>query len=171
VEEDVRWRRDSMSSTVDSFLHSSGQPFVIHRGSEQVGEAVGLKDGKRRTIVFRPDVDIRVRDWLEDKQAQARLRVTDIDHLRDFSGSASHIEVLYETEIEYERLEAAAQVIAMLDDIADAIWTLSDEKMPPEKKKRARDAVKELKEIVRSLPPGAAAGLAGEITSRLITGG
>jgi hypothetical protein len=60
-----------------------------------------------------------------------------------------------------------AQLIQLLDDIADATWTLSDEKMPPAKKQRAQDAVRELKDIVRSLPPGAAGGIAGQITRGL----
>jgi hypothetical protein len=63
-----------------------------------------------------------------------------------------------------------AQLIQMLDDIADATWALSDEKMPPEKKQRAQDAVRELKDIVRSLPPGAAGGIAGQIAGELFGG-
>ena len=59
----------------------------------------------------------------------------------------------------------------MLDDIADAVWTLSDEKMPLEEKKRARALVRELQGIVRSLPSGAAGGLAGDIASRFLDGG
>jgi DNA-binding transcriptional ArsR family regulator len=70
--------------------------------------------------------------------------VSTIDKFLRSSGKSSHIRVLYETGIEHERRESASQVIAMLDDIADAIWTLSDEKMPPEKKQRARAAVREL---------------------------
>jgi hypothetical protein len=34
----------------------------------------------------------------------------------------------------HERQETASQVVAMLDDIADAIWILSDEKMPRQDK-------------------------------------
>jgi|SRR3712207_5259361 hypothetical protein len=156
---------------VDSFLRNSGQPFVITRGGERVGEATGLKDGSKRTIIFLPDVDIVVGDWLEDKKGQTRLFVTDVDYLGlPDSGNLSHIEVLYETRIEYERQESASQVIAMLDDIADAIWTLSDEKMPTEEKKRARAAVRELQRIVRSLPPSVAGALTGDIASRFLGG-
>jgi hypothetical protein len=104
---------------VDTFLHRSGQPFVIYRGGERVGEATGLKDGKQRQIIFRPDVEILVGDWLEDKKAQTRLFVTDVDHPGLSSSGRrsrlSHISVLYETRIAHERQESAAQVIAMLD--------------------------------------------------------
>jgi hypothetical protein len=79
--------------------------------------------------------------------------------------------VLYETSIDYERQESASQVIAMLDDIADAIWTLSDEKMPPEKKNRAQASLDELRGIVRSLPQPLAAQLAGMIASHFMEGG
>ena len=59
----------------------------------------------------------------------------------------------------------------MLDDIADAIWTLSDEKMLPRKRSWARALVRELQEIVKTLPRGVAGGLAGEIASRFGGGG
>jgi hypothetical protein len=101
----------------------------------------------------------------------SRLFVADVDHISDLSGgSPSHLEVLYETRIEYERQESSAQVIAMLDDIADAVWTLSDTKMPPEKKEHVRALVRELQGIVKSLPPGVAGGLAGEIAARFVDG-
>jgi hypothetical protein len=74
------------------------------------------------------------------------------------------------TRIEYERLESSAQVVAMLDDIADAVLTLSDKKMPPEKKEHVRALVRELQVIVKSLPPGVAGGLAGEIAARFVDG-
>jgi len=63
-----------------------------------------------------------------------------------------------------------AQLIQMLDDIADATWTLSDKKMPPEKKRRARAAAKELQEILKSLPPSVAGAIAGQITGGLFGG-
>jgi hypothetical protein len=154
---------------IERALNTNGQPFVIHRGREQVGEATGLKDGRKHTILFLPDVDVVMGDWLEDKKGQTKLFVADVDHLSLPSrGSPSHIEVVYETRIEYERQEAAAQVVAMLDDIADAVWTLSDKKMRPEKKERVQELVQELKGIVRSLPPGVAGGLAGEIAARFV---
>ena len=70
----------------------------------------------------------------------------------------------------HERQETASQVVAMLDDIADAIWILSDEKMPRQDKKRARALVRELQGIVRRLPAGAAEGIASEIASRFMGG-
>jgi hypothetical protein len=156
---------------IERVLSTNGQPFVIHRGGERIGEATGLKDGRSRSILFLPGVDIVVGDWLEDSKGQTRLFVADVDHMSDLSGgSPSHLEVLYETRIEYERQESSAQVIAMLDDIADAVWTLSDTKMPPEKKEHVRALVRELQGIVKSLPPGVAGGLAGEIAARFVDG-
>jgi hypothetical protein len=130
-----------------------------HRRTSQLAEAIV------------PGVDIAVGDWLEDSKGQTRLFVADVDHISDLSGgSPSHIEVLYETRIEYEHQESSAQVAAMLDDIADAVWTLSDKKMPPEKKEHVRALVRELQGIVKSLPPGVAGGLAGEIAARFVDG-
>ena len=155
---------------IERALSKNGQPFVNHRGGERIGEATGLKDGRSRSILFLPGVDIVVGDWLEDSKGQTRLFVADVDHISDLSGgSPSHIEVLYETRIEYERQESSAQVIAMLD-IADAVWTLSDKKMPPEKKEHVGALVRELQGIVKSLPPGVAGGLAGEIAARFVDG-
>lgn len=140
-------------STIDRFLRKNGQLFVIYRGSERIGEVTGLKHGKQRYILFRPYVEIQVGDWLKDQRAQRRLVVTDVDYVDHFmSGRSSHIRVLYETWLEYERQESATQVIAMLDDIAEAVSKLSDKKMPPEKKRRAQAAVRELQELLQSLP-------------------
>jgi hypothetical protein len=155
---------------IERALNTSGQPFVIQRGEDQIGEATGLKDGRSRTILFLPGVDIVVGDWLEDKEGQTRLFVSDVDHARSLRGGPSHIEVVYETRIEYERQEATAQVIAMLDDIADAVWTLSDKKMPPEKKEHVQALVQELQGVVKSLPPGVAGGIAGEFAARFLQG-
>ena len=108
---------------------------------------------------------------LEDSKGQTRLFIADVDYISDLSGgSPSHIEVLYETRIEYERQESSAQVVAMLDDIADAVRTLSDKKMPPEKKEHVRALAQELQGIVKSLPPGVAGGLASEIAARFVDG-
>jgi hypothetical protein len=85
-------------------------------------------------------------------------------------GGSTITQLTYESGLEYERQEATSQVIAMLDDIADAVWTLSDKKMPPEKKEHVRALVRELQGIVRSLPPGVAGGLAGEIAARFVDG-
>jgi hypothetical protein len=126
---------------IDRVLKTEGQPFVIQRKGERVGEVPGLKDGGARTVLFLPDVDVVVGDWLEDQKGQTRLFVADVDHLRARGGGPSHIEIRYETRIEYERQESSAQVVAMLADIADAVWTLSDKKMPPEKKERAQALV------------------------------
>ena len=148
-----------------------GFPYGSHRGGERIGEATGLKDGRDRSILFLPGVDIVVGDWLEDSMGQTRLFVADVDHVSELSGGGpSHVEVRYETRIEYERQEATTQVIAMLDDIADAVWTLSDKKMPPEKKEHVQALVQELQGVVRSLPPGVAGGLAGEIAARFVQG-
>jgi hypothetical protein len=95
-----------------------------------------------------------------------RFFVSGSDPTADLDGIPGGIKAFYKTERDYERQEAATQVVAMLDDIADAIWTLSDEKMPPEEKKRARALVRELQEIVKTLPRGVAGWLAGEIASR-----
>jgi hypothetical protein len=156
---------------IERALSTNGQPFVIHRGEDRIGEATGLKDSRDRSILFLPGVDIVVGDWLEDSMGQTRLFVADVDHVSELSGgSPSHIEVRYETRVEYERQEAATQVIAMLDDIADAVWTLSDKKMPPEEKEHVQALVQELQGVVRSLPPGVAGGLAGEIAARFVQG-
>ena len=55
----------------------------------------------------------------------------------------------------------------MLDDIADAIWTLSDEKMPSGEKDEVRAAVEVIKEAIKRMPAGAAGGLAGQLAARL----
>jgi hypothetical protein len=162
---------EEVKHMIERALSTNGQPFVIHRGGDRIGEATGLKDGRDRSILFLPGVDIVVGDWLEDSMGQTRLFVADVDHVSELSGgSPSHVEVRYETRIEYERQEATTQVIAMLDDIADAVWTLSDKKMPPEKKEHVQALVKELQGVVRSLPPGVAGGLAGEIAARFVQG-
>jgi hypothetical protein len=128
-------------------------------------------DSRSHSFFFLPGVDIVVGDWLEDSMGQTRVFVADVDHISDLSGgSPSHIEVLFETRIEYERQESSAQVVAMLDDIADAVWTLSDKKMPPEKKEQVRALVQELQGIVKSFPPGVAGGLAGEIAGQFVDG-
>jgi len=156
---------------IERALSTNGQPFVIHRGGDRIGEATGLKDGRDRSILFLPGVDIVVGDWLEDSKGQTRLFVADVDHVSELlGGSPSLIEVRYETRIEYERQEATTQVIAMLDDIADAVWTLNDKKMPPEKKEHVQALVQELQRVVRSLPPGVAGGLAGEIAAQFVQG-
>jgi hypothetical protein len=114
------------------------------------------------------DVEVFVGDWLEDRTARAWLHVTDVTHSK-LRGSMI-TQLTYESGLEYERQEATSQVIAMLDDIADAVWTLSDKKMPPEKKEHVRALVRELQGTVRSLPPGVAGGLAGEIAARFVDG-
>jgi hypothetical protein len=155
----------------ESNLRKQGRPFVIHRGGEKVGETTGIKDSSKRVILFRHDTDVREGDWVEDKESHARFFIADVDHVSDYMGQPVHVRVHYETRTHHERQESASQVIAMLDDIADAVWTLSDEKMPLEGKKRARALVRELQGIVRSLPSGAAGGLAGDIASRFLDGG
>jgi hypothetical protein len=91
--------------TIDTFLSRDGQPFVIFRGGEEVGEARGLKDARERSIKFRPDVEVLVGDWLEDRRAQNYLLVTDVDHAGG-SGRLAHISVHYETRLEHERRES-----------------------------------------------------------------
>ena len=59
----------------------------------------------------------------------------------------------------------------MLADVADAIWTLSDKKMPPEKKYRAQAMLVELNGIVKRLPEPVATQIAGKIAARFIEGG
>jgi hypothetical protein len=71
---------------IERALNTSGRPFVIQRGEDQIGEATGLKDGRSRTILFLPGVDIVVGDWLEDKEGQTRLFVSDVDHVRSLRG-------------------------------------------------------------------------------------
>jgi hypothetical protein len=95
-----------------------------------------------------------------------RFFVSGSDPTADFDGTPGGIKAFHETGRDYERQEAATQVVAMLDDIADATWTLSDEKMLPRKSSWARALVRKLQEIVKALPRGVAGGLAGEIASR-----
>ena len=71
----------------------------------------------------------------------------------------SNISVSYETAIEYERQEAAARLIEMLDEIAGAIKTLNDADAPPEQRRVAERAIDELKHFIRGLPPGVATEL------------
>jgi hypothetical protein len=85
-----------------------------------------------------------VGDWLEDVRARTWLHVTDVAHSK--LANYAFIDVSYETELAYRRQEAASlQLVAMLDDIADAIWTLSHKKMPPERKNKAQSMVDELR--------------------------
>jgi hypothetical protein len=139
---------------------------LIQRHGKQVSEAAGLKDGKKRSIIFRHNVDVLAGDWLVDTQTEARFFVTDVDHAKDHSGQPVHVRVLYETRLAYERQESISQMVNQLDDIADAIWPLSDEDAPPEKKRVAQVALDEIKNFVRGLPPGAAV----EIGSRMLGG-
>ncbi len=153
----------------DSFMRRHSQPFVLHREGEPVGEISGVKSGESKVIHFGRGVEVFVGDWLEDVRARAWLHVTDATpgKLR----SREFLRVSYETGLDYRRQEAASsQLVAMLDDIADAVWTLSDEKMPLQKKQGVRAAVREIQDALRSMPAGAAGGLAGQITDRL-TGG
>jgi hypothetical protein len=53
---------------IERALSTNGQPFVIQRGGERIGEATGLKDGRSRSILFLPGVDIVVGEWLERSQ-------------------------------------------------------------------------------------------------------
>lgn len=78
--------------------------------------------------------------------------------------------MIYETQLHYQRQEASKQMIAMLDDISDAVWTLSDKKMPPEKKERFAAAVAVVKDGLRQMPQGAAEGVVSQLTSRLMGG-
>jgi hypothetical protein len=59
----------------------------------------------------------------------------------------------------------------MLDDVADAIWILSDKKRSPESKNRAQAVPDEFNRIVTRLPEPAAAQIAGKIAVRFIEGG
>lgn len=150
-------------SKIDRSLLKSGQPFVIYRGDERVGEVTGIKDGKQRAILFRPYVEILVGDWLKDQRTQSRLVIADVDYVGlSSSGRSSHIRVLYEPWLEYggQKEESATLVIATLDKIAAAVNKLSDKEMAPEKKMRARAAVRELQELFKSLPPEAVLRLA-----------
>ena len=151
-----------------SFLRKHSQPFVLYRDGERVGEVAGVKSAQHKVIDIPGDVEVFVGDWLEDRTARAWLHVTDVTQSK--LGGSMITQLTYESGLEYERQEATSQVIAMLDDIADAVWTLSDKKMPPQKKEHVRALVQELQGIVRSLPPGGAGGLAGEIAARFVDG-
>mgnify|MGYP000182659324 CR=1 FL=1 len=154
----------------ESLIRKHSQPFVLYRGGEQIGEVAGAKDAGTKEITFVSGVEVLMGDWLEDKRACAWLHVTDVTH--DKLGSWSFVQAMYETGLDYRRQEAAtAKVIATLEDIAEAIWTITDKKMPPEEKNRAQELLQELNGIVRSLPQPVAAQLAGQIASRFINGG
>jgi hypothetical protein len=92
-----------MRNTIDNLLRRQGQLFLIQRHGKQVSEATGLKDGKKRSIIFRHNVDVLAGDWLVDTQTEARFFVTDVDHAKDHSGQPVHVRVLYETRLAYER--------------------------------------------------------------------
>jgi hypothetical protein len=53
---------------------------LIQRHGKQVGEATGLKDGKKHSIIFRRNVDVLEGVWLVDTQTEARFFVIDVDH-------------------------------------------------------------------------------------------
>ena len=111
----------------------NGRLFAIIRDGEQVGEARGFKNTTDGVIWFLPEAGVRTGDWLANEHGD-RLYVSESDPIADFDGPPVGIKAFYETGRDYERQESAAQVIATLEDIADAIWTLSDKKMPPEEK-------------------------------------
>lgn len=62
-------------------------------------------------------------------------------------------------ELIEELADPRAELLARLDNISEAIRTLSDEDAPPEQKKLAEKALGELKHFLRGLPPGAATEL------------
>ena len=55
-----------------------------------------------------------------------------------------------------ELADPRAELLARLDNISEAIRTLSDEDAPPEQKRLAERALGELKHFLRGLPPGVA---------------
>lgn len=151
-------------------MRKHSQPFVLHRDGERIGEVAGVKSGGQKKINFVGVVEVFVGDWLEDVRARSWLHVTDVTHgkLRN----RVIVQAIYETGLDYRRQEAASlQLVAMLDDVADAIWTLSDKKMPPERKNRAQALLDEIGGIVRSLPQPVAAQLVGKIASHFMEGG
>lgn len=141
---------------------------MLHRDGERVGEVAGVKDEGKIDFVGAPEVFVG--DWLEDTSARSWLHVTDIN--RGKLSSRVIVQAVYETRLEYRRKEATSlQLVAMLDDVADAIWTLSDKKMPPERKNKAQNILNELGGILRTLPQPVAAQLAGKIASHFTDGG
>ena len=152
----------------ESFVQKHSQPFVLHRDGEPVGEVAGVKGDGRITFAGTPEVFVG--DWLEDASARSWLHVTDVN--RGKLGSRLVVSAAYETGLDYRRKEAASvRLTAMLDDVADAIWTLSDKKMPPARKNRAQDLLNELGGILRTLPQPVASQLAGKIASHFVEGG
>lgn len=152
----------------ESFVRKHSQPFVLHRDGEPVGEVAGAKGAGRITFAGAPEVFFG--DWLEDASSRAWLHVTDVN--RGKLGHRLIVSAAYETGLDYRRKEAASlQLTAMLDDVADAIWTLSDKKMPPARKNRAQDLLNELGGILRTLPQPVASQLAGKIASHFMEGG
>ena len=90
-------------------------------------------------------------DWLEDEGVKDWLHITDVTHGK--LGSRTIVQARYETRLDHSRREAASlQLVARLDDIADAIWTLSDKTMPQEEKTRSQALLSELDGIVKTLP-------------------
>lgn len=151
----------------ESFMRKHSQPFALHRDGERVGEVAGVKGKGKINFVGSPEVFVG--DWLEDASARSWLHVTDVN--RGKMSNRVIVQAVYETALDYRRKEAASlQLVAMLDDVADAIWTLSDKKMPPERKNRAQDMLNELGGILRTMPQPVAAQLAGKIASRLMEG-
>lgn len=152
----------------ERMIRNSGRPFSIIREGNTVVEADGYKNAKERMIAFRPDVNVHPGDWIVDHQFNARFYVSECDPLQDVGGRTIGIKAFYETERTFLKNEADTQLIQALDDIAESIWTLSDEKMPPEKKKRARAALTELKDVLKTMPQGATSGIAEQFASRLL---
>jgi hypothetical protein len=144
---------------IEETIRNNPTTFVIMRSGEQVGEATGFNDITDQVIYVRPGVQASEGDWLVDKDSEVKFFVKKAGPLRD-DGQPIGVQVFYETRIDYERQASAAQVSAMLNDIADAIWILSEEKMPAEDKREARAAVKVLQAALTRMPPGAAEGLA-----------
>ncbi len=156
-----------MREMIEEFIRDYPTTFEIFRNGARIGVADGYNNSNDRVIFFRAGEEVREGDWAVAGDTQARFYVKQVDLLPD-QGRSAGTKVFYEIRTDYERAESATQLIAMLDDIADAVWTLSDKKMPPQKKQRVQDAVEEIQGALRSMPAGAAGGLAGQITERLL---
>jgi hypothetical protein len=80
---------------MDRLFRENGQPFVVHRDRERVGEIEGIKD-QGTLILENPGVEVFVGDRLEDVRARAWLHVTDVTH----NELTNHtiIQIQYETD-------------------------------------------------------------------------
>jgi|SRR5215211_3624376 len=89
----------------------SGPVFYIVREGQQVGYESGYKNSGDRTIVFRPNVDVRIGDWLVIVTTEgAEYYVVDTDPMPDvgFGSAPLGLKTRYLTRRDYDKEESGS---------------------------------------------------------------